>query len=130
MKKFKVFQSKYPLINSLTKQGYTQVEIIEKLKLEHDLELSVNTFKSYLYRLKKSGKINIQNVIASENKVSVGEHNQNDNVHKVSDNLTPSPIESNDSEDDEKPDDLPSTQQVLNNRQKGQRFIQNLLKEN
>lgn len=56
-KKSRRFFLLLPIIEQLIHEGYTQQSIVEKLKMDHDLDLSLNTFKSYLYRYSsKDGK--------------------------------------------------------------------------
>jgi len=56
-KKSRRFFLLLPIIEQLIHEGYTQQSIVEKLKMDHELDLSLNTFKSYLYRYSsKNGK--------------------------------------------------------------------------
>lgn len=56
-KKSRRFFLLLPVIEKLIHEGYTQQSIVEKLKMDHELDLSLNTFKSYLYRYSsKNGK--------------------------------------------------------------------------
>lgn len=56
-KKSRRFFLLLPVIERLIHEGYTQQSIVEKLKMDHELDLSLNTFKSYLYRYSsKDGK--------------------------------------------------------------------------
>lgn len=56
-KKSRRFFLLLPVIEQLIHEGYTQQSIVEKLKIDHELDLSLNTFKSYLYRYSsKNGK--------------------------------------------------------------------------
>lgn len=119
-KKFKVFQLKYPHIQSLIDQGFTYSYIVEDLKNNHQLELNIKTFNCYIYRHRKNME-NIENERGATNSVvSVVEHNQVDNVQnekKISSS------DSNELVDEEKP------RQVFKNRQTGESFIHNLLKD-
>jgi len=45
-----------PVIEQLVNEGYTQQSIVEKLQMDHDLDLNLNTFKSYLYRFRSKDK--------------------------------------------------------------------------
>jgi len=45
-----------PVIEQLVNEGYTQQSIVEKLQMDHDLDLNLNTFKSYLYRFRSQDK--------------------------------------------------------------------------
>lgn len=45
-----------PVIEQLINEGYTQQSIVEKLQMDHELNLNLNTFKSYLYRYRSQDK--------------------------------------------------------------------------
>ena len=45
-----------PIIEQLINEGYTQQSIVEKLQMDHELDLNLNTFKSYLYRYRSQDK--------------------------------------------------------------------------
>ena len=45
-----------PIIEQLISEGYTQQSIVEKLQMDHELDLNLNTFKSYLYRFRSQDK--------------------------------------------------------------------------
>lgn len=45
-----------PVIEQLISEGYTQQSIVEKLQMDHELDLNLNTFKSYLYRYRSQDK--------------------------------------------------------------------------
>ena len=45
-----------PVIEQLINEGYTQQSIVEKLQMDHELDLNLNTFKSYLYRTRSQDK--------------------------------------------------------------------------
>ena len=45
-----------PVIEQLINEGYTQQSIVEKLQMDHELDLNLNTFKSYLYRFRSQDK--------------------------------------------------------------------------
>lgn len=47
-----------PIIEQLINDGYTQQSIVEKLQMDHELDLNLNTFKSYLYRFRSQDKKN------------------------------------------------------------------------
>lgn len=53
--KFSKFRSLYEVIESLL-DTYTHEGVVEILAESHDLELSVSTLRSYLYRYKKQSK--------------------------------------------------------------------------
>lgn len=44
-----------PMIRELMRKGYTQKEILERLKAKYDLKLEYGTFKNYLSQAKKTG---------------------------------------------------------------------------
>ena len=52
-KKFGIFKEKYPHIISMLEKGYPYTDVILDLKDNHQLDLSFNTFRSYLYRYRK-----------------------------------------------------------------------------
>lgn len=45
-----------PVIDQLINDGYTQQSIVEKLQIDHELDINLNTFKSYLYRYRSQDK--------------------------------------------------------------------------
>ena len=45
-----------PIIEQLISEGYTQQSIVEKLQMDHELDLNLNKFKSYLYRFRSQDK--------------------------------------------------------------------------
>lgn len=45
-----------PVIEQLINEGYTQQSIVEKLQMDHELDLNLNTFKSYLYRFRSQDR--------------------------------------------------------------------------
>jgi len=45
-----------PIIDQLINEGYTQQSIVEKLQVDHELDLNLNTFKSYLYRFRSQDR--------------------------------------------------------------------------
>ncbi len=50
------FSLLFPVIEQLINEGYTQQSIVEKLQMDHELDLNLNTFKSYLYRFRSQDK--------------------------------------------------------------------------
>ncbi|WP_180061839.1 MULTISPECIES: hypothetical protein [unclassified Acinetobacter] len=136
MKKFTVFRSKYPLVSSLYNQGYTQAEIVEKLKLEHNLDLTVGTFKNYLHRLRKSDNLPVKAVDPVDSsgiENNVGEHNQDDNVKNEVKEFINSHLNESDSDNDSDNNELedeshkPKSQRNLSFRDRGQMFIHELM---
>jgi len=53
-KKYSVFKEKFPHIQSMLDQGYPYGDVILDLNQHHELNLSFNTFRSYLYRYRKT----------------------------------------------------------------------------
>ena len=101
--KFSKFRSLYEVIESLL-DTYTHEGVVEILAENHDLELSVSTLRSYLYRYKKqSKKLSVatdngnsglevkhdfteQNLISSQGNESIQENNTNSDDDSESDN--------------------------------------------
>ena len=101
--KFSKFRSLYEVIESLL-DTYTHEGVVEILAESHDLELSVSTLRSYLYRYKKQSKelsvatdnsnneIEIkhdfteQNLISSQGNESIQENDTNSDDDSESDN--------------------------------------------
>lgn len=52
-KKFAIFKEKYSHIISMLDKGYPYTDVILDLKKNHELDLSFNTFRSYLYRYRQ-----------------------------------------------------------------------------
>ncbi len=52
-KKFSIFKEKYSHIISMLDKGYPYTDVILDLKNNHELDLSFNTFRSYLYRYRQ-----------------------------------------------------------------------------
>lgn len=129
-KKFKVFQLKYPHIQSLIDLGFTYSYIVEDLKNNHQLELNIKTFNCYIYRHRKNME-NIENERGATNSVvSVVKHNQVDNVHneqKSSYNQTSLESDKDDNENVENDSSIDSSK--LSYYDKGRIFIADLLNE-
>ena len=101
--KFSKFRSLYEVIESLL-DTYTHEGVIEILAESHDLELSVSTLRSYLYRYKKQSKelsvatdnsnsglevkhdFTEQNLISSQGNESIQENDTNSDDDSESDN--------------------------------------------
>ena len=101
--KFSKFRSLYEVIESLL-DTYTHEGVIEILAESHDLELSVSTLRSYLYRYKKQSKelsvatdnansglevkhdLTEQNLINSQGNESIQENDTNSDDDSESDN--------------------------------------------
>ena len=52
-KKFSIFKEKYSHIISMLDKGYPYTDVVLDLKKNHELDLSFNTFRSYLYRYRQ-----------------------------------------------------------------------------
>ena len=101
--KFSKFRSLYEVIESLL-DTYTHEGVVEILAESHDLELSVSTLRSYLYRYKKQSKelsvatdiansglevkhdFTEQNLIISQGNESIQENDTNSDDDSESDN--------------------------------------------
>ena len=101
--KFSKFRSLYEVIESLL-DTYTHEGVVEILAESHDLELSVSTLRSYLYRYKKQSKelsvatdnsnsrlevkhdFTEQNLISSQGNESIQENDTNSDDDSESDN--------------------------------------------
>jgi hypothetical protein len=101
--KFSKFRSLYEVIENLL-DTYTHEGVVEILAESHDLELSVSTLRSYLYRYKKQSKelsvatdnsnseveikhdFTEQNLISSQGNESIQENDTNSDDDSESDN--------------------------------------------
>ena len=101
--KFSKFRSLYEVIEGLL-DTYTHEGVVEILAKSHDLELSVSTLRSYLYRYKKQSKelsvatdnansglevkhdFTEQNLIISQGNESIQENDTNSDDDSKSDN--------------------------------------------
>lgn len=101
--KFSKFRSLYEVIEGLL-DTYTHEGVVEILAKSHDLELSVSTLRSYLYRYKKQSKelsvatdnansglevkhdFTEQNLISSQGNESIQENDTNSDDDSKSDN--------------------------------------------
>lgn len=101
--KFSKFRSLYEVIESLL-DTYTHEGVVEILAESHDLELSVSTLRSYLYRYKKQSKelsvatdnsnsrlevkhdFTEQDLISSQGNESIQENDTNSDDDSESDN--------------------------------------------
>ena len=117
-KKFGVFKEKYPHIISMLEKGYPYTDVILDLKDNHQLDLSFNTFRSYLYRYRKELNLDV-NTSTRSTAPNVDSRNHPTDV-PVS-NIENVPESAN--SDDEKE----RSQQVFRNRKHGEAFIQKLL---
>lgn len=117
-KKFGFFKEKYSHIISMLEKGYPYTDVILDLKDNHQLDLSFNTFRSYLYRYRKelnldantSTKSTSQSTDLRNHLTNIDTYNSK-NSHQLPDC----------SDEYEKP------KQVFNNRASGDAFINNLL---
>ena len=80
LKKSSKFVSLLPTINKLITEGYTHEGVIEKLKTDHDLVLTIATFRSYFYRIKESSK-------NAPDKSNTENTSDNDITENISDNI-------------------------------------------
>ena len=111
-KKFSIFKEKYSHITSMLDKGYPYTDVILDLKNNHELDLSFNTFRSYLYRYRQ--ELN-QNIDKSKPSASI------DLGLKIYEESS-DPSQSLDSSDEvERP------KQVFKSRKTADSFIQNLL---
>ena len=94
-KKSSVFKRNLPEINQLLKSGHSYLELVDYLKDEKDLDLSLSTFKLYLHRYNSLS--NQKN--GFNNALSNLDHNELDNAliqdQQISQNQDSSKIEKN-----------------------------------
>lgn len=114
-KKFGIFKEKYPHIISMLEKGYPYTDVILDLKDNHQLDLSFNTFRSYLYRYRKE----LNSVINTSEKLTA--------THRYSDNHLKN-VDTSHKEESLQPT-LPRTQQRMSFRDRGQLFIAQLMSE-
>lgn len=111
-KKFAIFKEKYSHIISMLDKGYPYTDVILDLKKNHELDLSFNTFRSYLYRYRQ--ELN-QSIDKSKQSVS-------------SDLGLKTHVESSDpSQSNDSSDELEQPKQIFKNRRSGEAFIHKLL---
>lgn len=115
-KKYSVFQEKYSHITSMLNKGFPYADVIDDLKANHQLDLSFNTFRSYLYRYRK--ELN-NDGCAINNAVS-----KNDDPKSPSQNLQKNEIPNLEGLDQTSIEDH---RQTFNNRASGEAFIAKLL---
>jgi len=117
-KKFGIFKEKYPHIISMLEKGYPYTDVILDLKDNHQLDLSFNTFRSYLYRYRKE----LNSVMNTSEKFTA--------THRYSDNHLKN-VDTSHEEESLQPT-LPKvgrTQQRMSFRDRGQLFIAQLMSE-
>ena len=114
-KKFGIFKEKYPHIISMLEKGYPYTDVILDLKDNHQLDLSFNTFRSYLYRYRKelNSVMNTSEKFTATDRYSDNHLKNVDTSHKE-ESLQPT---------------LPRTQQRMSFRDRGQLFIAQLMSE-
>jgi hypothetical protein len=111
-KKFAIFKEKYSYIISMLDKGYPYTDVILDLKKNHELDLSFNTFRSYLYRYRQ--ELN-QSIDKSKQSVS-------------SDLGLKTHVESSDpSQSSDSSDEVEQPKQIFKNRRSGEAFIHKLL---
>lgn len=114
-KKFGIFKEKYPHIISMLEKGYPYTDVILDLKDNHQLDLSFNTFRSYLYRYRKE----LNSVMNTSEKLTA--------THRYSDNNLKN-VDTSHKEESLQPT-LPRTQQRMSFKDRGQLFIAQLMSE-
>lgn len=117
-KKFGIFKEKYPHIISMLEKGYPYTDVILDLKDNHQLDLSFNTFRSYLYRYRKE----LNSVMNTSEKFTA--------THRYSDNHLKN-VDTSHKEESQQPT-LPKvgwTQQRMSFRDRGRLFIDQLMSE-
>ena len=114
-KKFGIFKEKYPHIISMLEKGYPYTDVILDLKDNHQLDLSFNTFRSYLYRYRKE----LNSVMNTSEKLTA--------THRYSDNNLKN-VDTSHKEESLQPT-LPRTQQRMSFKDRGQLFIARLMSE-
>lgn len=117
-KKFGVFKEKYPHIISMLEKGYPYTDVILDLKDNHQLDLSFNTFRSYLYRYRKELNLDVN---TSTRSTASNVYSINDPTDTSVSNIENSPEAADSDDEKERP------QQVFKNRANGEAFIQKLL---
>lgn len=115
-KKFGVFKEKYSHIISMLEQGYPYTDVIVDLKNNHQLDLSFNTFRSYLYRYRKE----LNQEIHLPKNVKSTKSDLNDLSTSNLKN-TPQSLDHN--------DDVKKPKQIFKNRKTGEEFIHKLLNQ-
>lgn len=117
-KKFGIFKEKYPHIISMLEKGYPYTDVILDLKDNHQLDLSFNTFRSYLYRYRKE----LNSVMNTSEKLTAthtysDDHLKNVDTSHKEDSLQPTLTK------------VGRTQQKMSVRDRGQLFIAQLMSE-
>ena len=97
--KFSKFRSLYDVIENLL-DTYTHEGVVEILAESHDLELSVSTLRSYLYRYKKQSK---ELSVATDNSSGKVEIKRQASVQTSVDLKGGEPIQENDVDTSAKP---------------------------
>jgi len=97
--KFSKFRSMYDVIENLL-DTYTHEGVVEILAESHDLELSVSTLRSYLYRYKKQSK---ELSVATDNSSGKVEIKRQASVQTSVDLKGGEPIQENDVDTSAKP---------------------------
>lgn len=111
-KKFAIFKEKYSHITSMLDKGYPYTDVILDLKKNHELDLSFNTFRSYLYRYRQ--ELN-QSIDKSKPFASSDLGLKTDE-----ENYDPSQL-------DDSSDEVERPKQIFKTRKTGDEFIYNLL---
>lgn len=119
-KKFGVFKEKYPHIISMLEKGYPYTDVILDLKDNHQLDLSFNTFRSYLYRYRKELNLDV-NIATKSTPHNIDSINHLTNI-AVS-NTENAPASPDCDDEKERP------RQEFKNRKSGEAFIHKLLSD-
>lgn len=119
-KKFGVFKEKYTHIISMLEKGYPYTDVILDLKDNHQLDLSFNTFRSYLYRYRKELNLDVN---TSTKSTSQNTDSRNHPTNIAVSNTENSPELPNCNNKTEK------SKQVFKNRASGEVFIHKLLND-
>ena len=83
-KKSVVFQNLLPTIRQYQQSGFTHEKIVELLRDQHDLDLvTVETFKSYLYRYAKVNPAMSKNTVTSHSAQSSREIKKSSKLEHV-----------------------------------------------
>ena len=117
-KKFGVFKEKYAHIISMLEKGYPYTDVILDLKDNHQLDLSFNTFRSYLYRYRKELNLDLN---TSTRSTAPNVDSRNYPTDAPVSNIENATESINTDDEKERP------QQVFRNRASGEAFIQKLL---
>jgi hypothetical protein len=111
-KKFAIFKEKYSHITSMLDKGYPYTDVILDLKNNHELDLSFNTFRSYLYRYRQELNQSIHKSKPSAS-IDLGLKTYEESSDR--------------SQSLDSSDEAEQPKQIFKNRKSGEAFIHNLL---